>query len=261
MSRLASLYQSSLGKKFIVAVTGIVMIGFLVGHVAGNLKIFLPPVDGGPGVGMQPDIDYYAHYLREIGEPLLPATAFLWGARLVLLGSIILHVICVIQLSTQSSAARKTAYASRKYSRATPPARWMMYTGSALMLFIVVHLLHLTFGAFGGGFEHGKVYHNLYDAFNNVLWVVFYVGSIGIVALHLYHGVWSLFQTLGFDNPDRNRGLRRMAAVLSVGLFVGFVAVPTAFITGIAKAPDHIESSEIAAHQQDENAVENEEKE
>ena len=261
MSRLATLYQSSLGKKFIVAVTGIVMIGFLVGHVAGNLKIFLPPVHGGPGIGMQPDIDYYAHYLREIGEPLLPPTAFLWGARLVLLGSIILHVICVMQLSTHNTAARKTGYASRKYSRATSPARWMMYTGSALLLFIVVHLLHLTFGAFGGGFEHGKVYQNLYDAFNNILWVIFYVGSIGIVALHLYHGVWSLFQTLGLDNPDRNRGLRRLAAVLSVGLFIGFVAVPTAFITGIAKAPGHSDSQEMAAQQPASPSVDKKEQE
>lgn len=246
MSRLAALYKSTLGKKFIVALTGIVMIGFLIGHVAGNLKIFLPPVDGGPGVGLQPDIDYYAHFLRKIGDPFLPHMAFLWVARLVLLGSLILHVICVMQLSTANMAARQVDYASRKFARATPPARWMMYTGCFLLFFIAVHLLHFTVGVFGSGFEHGKVYQNLHGSFSNFLWVSFYIGSIAIVALHLYHGVWSLFQTLGLDNPDRNRGLRRLAAVLSVVLFAGFIAVPIAFLTGIAKTPDEVVSGEFA---------------
>jgi succinate dehydrogenase / fumarate reductase cytochrome b subunit len=231
------LYHSTLGKKFIVAITGIVMIGFLIGHVAGNLKVFLPPVDGGPEMGLVPDIDYYAHALREIGVPFIPHMAFLWVARLVLLGSLILHVICVMQLSTTNMAARKVEYASRKFARATPSARWMMYTGSFLLLFIVVHLLHFTVGVLGSDFEYGKVYQNLHGSFTNVLWVGFYVISLVVIALHLYHGVWSLFQTLGFDNPDRNRGLRRLAAVVAVGLFAGFVAVPVSFLTGIAKSP------------------------
>lgn len=244
MNRLLALYKSTLGKKFIVAVTGVIMLGFLLGHVAGNLKIFLPPVDG------QPDIDYYAHYLRTIGEPFLPYAAFLWVARLVLLGSLVLHVVCVMQLSTANLAARQVEYANRKYARATPPARWMMYTGGFLLFFIVVHLLHFTIGALGGGFQHGKVYQNLHGSFTNVMWVGFYIVSLAIVALHLYHGAWSLFQTLGLDNPDRNRGLRRLAAVLAIGLFAGFVAVPVSFLTGIAKAPDAVESSEVAVHDQ-----------
>ena len=236
MNRLLALYKSTLGKKFIVAVTGIKMLGFLLGHVAGNLKIFLPPVDGG-----QPDIDYYAHFLRKIGEPLFPHAFLLWIARIGLIVALVAHVICVMQLATTNLAARNVDYSSRKFSRATPPARWMMYTGCFLLMFIVVHLLHFTFGVFGN-FEHGNVYQNLHGSFTNVLWVAFYVVSLAIVALHLYHGVWSLFQTLGFDNPDRNRGLRRMAAVLAVGLFAGFIAVPTAFLTGIAKAPAAIEA-------------------
>jgi succinate dehydrogenase / fumarate reductase cytochrome b subunit len=242
--RLGALYRSTVGKKFIVAVTGIVMVGFLIGHVAGNLKVFLPPVDG------QPDIDVYAGYLRSLGEPLLPHMAFLWLARIVLLGSLVLHVVCVIQLSTTNLVARSVEYQSRRYSRATPPARWMMYTGSFLLLFIIVHLLHFTVGAFGAGFEHGRVYQNLYGSFSSALWVLFYAVSLGIVALHLYHGVWSLFQTLGFDNPDRNRGYRRLAAVLAVGLFVGFVAVPVSFFSGALKSPDEIGSTEVAIQKQ-----------
>jgi len=251
VNRLLAVYKSTLGKKFIVALTGIVMMGFLLGHVAGNLKIFLPPVDGGPGVGMQPDIDYYAHFLREMGEPLLPHEALLWVARIVLLVSLVLHVICVMQLSTTNMAARKVEYSNRKFARATPPARWMMYTGSFLLLFIVVHLLHFTFGVFGGGFEYGKVYQNLYGSFTNIVWVMFYVISMAVIGLHLYHGAWSLFQTLGLDNPDRNRGIRRLAAVLAVGLFIGFVTVPTAFLIGIAKSPSEMEAigSSVVASQ------------
>lgn len=243
MNRLLTLYRSTLGKKFIVALTGIVMLGFLLGHVAGNLKIFLPPVDG------QPDIDHYAESLRTLGEPFLPYAAFLWTARIVLLGALVMHVICVMQLSTANLSARNVDYASRKFAKATSPARWMMYTGGFLLVFVVVHLLHFTFGMFGGGFEHGKVYANLHGSFTNVVWVLFYVISLAIVALHLYHGVWSLFQTLGLDNPDRNRGLRRLAAVLAVGLFVGFVTVPTAFLVGMVKGPEATQNSDVANQQ------------
>ena len=126
------------------------MIGFLVGHVAGNLKVFLPPVYGVPGVADgTPDIDYYAKYLRAIGEPLLPHEGVLWVARLVLLASLILHVVCVMQLATLNLNARQVEYESRKFARATPSARWMMYTGGFLLFFIVIHLLHLTVGVLG----------------------------------------------------------------------------------------------------------------
>lgn len=241
MNRMLALYRSTLGKKFIVAITGIMMLGFLIGHMAGNLKIFLPELPDGT-----PDIDHYAHSLRTLGEPFVPHAALLWVARLGLVGALVLHVICVMQLSTGNMAARNVEYASRKYSRATGSARWMMYTGGFLLLFIFVHLLHLTLGAFGNGFEHGKVYSNLQGAFSSVVWVGFYVVSLTIVSLHLYHGVWSLFQTLGFDNPDRNQLLRRSAAVLAVGLFIGFIAVPTAFITGMAKSPNESNVSAVS---------------
>jgi succinate dehydrogenase / fumarate reductase, cytochrome b subunit len=230
VNRLIRLYQTTIGKKFIVAVTGIVMIGFLIGHMAGNLKVFLPPLPDGT-----PDIDHYGHFLRTMGEPLVPHAFLLWVARLVLLASLILHVVCVIQLSSANLSAREVGYDKRKWSRATPSARWMMFTGLFLLGFIVVHLLHLTLGVLTPGFEHGRIMNNLQTSFRSPFWVIGYAVSMLIVATHLFHGTWSLFQTLGLDNPDRNRGLRRLAAVLAIGLAIAFVSVPVSIFTGLVK--------------------------
>lgn len=242
MGRVLDLYRSSLGKKFIVAVTGIMMLGFLIGHMAGNLKVFLPAVEG------IPDIDVYAHYLREIGVPLLPHGGALLVARLVLLGSLILHVVCVLQLSVGNQAARPTAYDHQKFARATRPARWMMVTGLYLLAFVIFHLMHLTLGWLEPAkFEHGQVYDNLQSAFSRFGWAGIYLVSMAVVALHLYHGVWSLFQTVGWDNPDRNPGLRKLAVTLAVVLFIGFVAVPSAFLMNVLKPADAVTQQESGA--------------
>ncbi len=225
-----ALYQSAMGKKLIVAVTGILMLGFLLGHVAGNLKVFLPPLADGT-----PDIDHYGHFLRTMGEPLVPHAFLLWMARSVLLVSLVLHVVCVMQLAIDNVSAREVDYEKRTFSKATPPARWMMYTGAYLLIFIVLHLLHLTVGAIGPRFEHGKVMNNLQSSFSQIPWVAAYMISMAVVAMHLYHGAWSLFQTLGLDNPDRNRGIRRAAAFVSIGLAVAFTSVPIAILVGAVK--------------------------
>ena len=123
-----------------MAVTGLVMLGFLVGHVAGNLKVFVPDVDG------QPDINRYAEFLRTIGDPLVPHGGVLWGARVVLLVSIVLHVVCVIRLALISQSARPQGYAKSRVTSASRAARWMMWSGVAMLAFVVFHLLHLTVG-------------------------------------------------------------------------------------------------------------------
>lgn len=229
MNRLFALYRTTPGKKLIVAVSGILMLGFLIGHIAGNLKVFLPEVNG------TPDIDIYAEYLREIGVPLLPHTFVLWVARVVLLAALVLHVTCVIQLSAHNRSARQVDYRQRHFAQATPPARWMMYSGLYLLGFVILHLLQFTFGVVSQ-YEPGAVYDNLQAAFSHLPWAVLYVISMVVIGLHLYHGAWSLFQTVGLDNPDRNRGLRRGAAVLAVGLAILFSSIPVAFLTGVLKA-------------------------
>jgi succinate dehydrogenase / fumarate reductase cytochrome b subunit len=209
------------------------MIGFLVGHVVGNLKVFLP--DPEPGVA---DIDVYAEFLRSAGEPILPPGGGLWIVRLTLIAALVVHVVLVVQLSIRSRRARPVAYASEHLARATRSARWMMISGLVVLGFVVFHLLHFTTGTVDPTtFEEGAVYANLYFAFTRWPFVLLYVVSMGLVALHLYHGAWSMFQTLGLDSPDRNRALRWFAVVISIAVFAGFVTVPISFVSGVLDAP------------------------
>ncbi len=228
MKRLASLYKNTIGKKFIAAITGLILFGFLIGHVAGNLKVFTGSSEDGV-----PHIDEYAHFLRVMGEPILPEMAGLWIARAVLLVALILHVVVVSQLALQSAEARPVNYVKSKKAAASLPALWMMFSGLLILVFIVFHILHFTLGAVPlGEFEYGYVYNNLAHSF--ALWPVAigYIAVMVVLGFHLFHGIWSLFQTLGLDNPDRNRALRAFALIVTVGLVVGFSAVPFSFLLG-----------------------------
>ncbi|REJ83907.1 MAG: succinate dehydrogenase [Acidobacteria bacterium] len=231
--RLVALYRSQLGKKVVVAVTGLIMVGFLVVHLAGNLKVFLP--DPEPGVA---DIDVYAEALREIGVPFLPHGAVVWATRLALLAAVILHVVCVLQLSAQSRAARRGGYAERRYQRATWAARLMMVSGLTLLVYIVFHLAHLTVGVVEPDrFVHGALYYNLYEAFTRWPFVLIYTVGMAAVAFHVYHGAWSVFQTLGLDSPERNRLFRGVAIGLAILFLVGFLSIPFAFVSGVLGPP------------------------
>lgn len=233
MRRLLLLYRSLLGKKAIVAVTGAILLGFLLLHVVGNLKTFLP--DPSPGV---PDIDVYSQFLRSMGEPMLPHSVALWIFRVVLAVALVLHVVCVLQLAIHNRRARPVRYDRVVYVEATTSGRWMLYTGSLLLLFLVIHLLHFTTGTIDAArFVHGAVYENLYRAFGQWHYAALYLTALIVLALHLYHGTWSLFQSLGLDNPDRNRGLRRMAIVIAAAVPLAFASVPVAFFIGMMEPP------------------------
>lgn len=222
-----------IGKKAIVAASGGILLAFLVFHLIGNLKAFLP--DPSPGIY---DIDLYSRFLRTVGEPLFPRASLLWIIRCGLLVALTLHIICVIQLAKQNRDARPIGYNHRSSLReATPSARWMLYTGSFLSLFIVLHLLQFTTGTIlSAGFGE-SVYGNLYVAFHKLYLVTAYAIAMAVLALHLFHGAWSLFQSLGLDNPDRNLGLRRFAMAVSIGIFLAFASVPAAFYAGLMQAP------------------------
>ena len=239
MNRLITLYESTIGKKFIAALTGLVLFGFLAGHMAGNLKVFT----GSTAEGV-PHIDEYAHFLKVFGQPLIPEGMGLWGARAVLLFSLILHVVVVSQLAMQSAAARPVKYVKSKKRAASFAAIWMMFSGVVILGFIVFHILHFTTGTIPlGGFEHGLVYQNLSNSFS--LWPVAfgYIFVMVVLSFHLYHGIWSLFQTLGLDNPDRNQVLRMFAVAATVVITVGFIAVPLSFIAGVMpEAVDYVSS-------------------
>lgn len=233
MKRLKAIYATSIGKKFIAAITGLVLFGFLIGHMAGNLKVFT----GATADGV-PHIDEYAHALKVFGEPFLPEMVALWSARAILIVSLILHVVVVIQLSMQSAEARPIGYARSRKRAASLPAQYMMYSGMLILAFVIFHVLHFTTGTIQlGKFEHGAVFSNLKESFSLLPVAAGYMLMMLVIGFHLFHGVWSLFQTLGLDNPDRNKLLRGFAMVSTFVIAFGFAAVPAAFILGVIPDP------------------------
>lgn len=223
MGRLLELYRSSVGKKIVMALTGAVLVLFVVGHMAGNLKAF-------QGAAA---FNHYAEGLREVGKPFLPRTGALWIVRGVLLASVALHIMAAVQLARSSRAARSVDYRKEEslaFSYASLTMRW---GGVVIFLFVVYHLLHLTFGTAHADFVPGDAYHNLVVGFRNPLVSGAYIVAMGALALHLYHGVWSSFQTLGLNHPKYNRFRRPLAAAVATLVFVGFVAVPVAILAGV----------------------------
>jgi len=234
MRALIDLYSSSLGKKAIVAVTGLILFGFVVGHMIGNLKAF-----GGMDTAMGLHrLDLYAVFLKEIGKDIFGAEGFLWLVRLLLLAAALLHIVTVVQLRAMNHGMRPQGYHKPVYRASTWAARTMFAGGLILAVFIVFHILHLTTGHLHFyGFVPGAVYSNIYSAFSRWYIVLFYSVSMLALAFHLYHGVWSMFQTVGLNNRDWNPFLKGFAAFFAVILFVGFLSVPLAIFFRILPAP------------------------
>jgi succinate dehydrogenase / fumarate reductase, cytochrome b subunit len=222
---LREVWRSSVGKKVIVAITGAVLVVYVVLHVLGNLKAF----QGGDGTA----IDDYAAWLRDVGEPVIPHEGVLWTVRVVLLTCFVIHIVAVIQLTARNRAARPAGYPAPSLVRSFS-SRTMLWGGLLLLAFVVFHVLHLTTGTIDpGNFAEGAVFHNLDEAFQNPLFVAIYVGASAVLGLHLYHGFWSSIQTAGWDRPNRNRTFRRLSVFVAAAVGVGFAAVPVAFATGV----------------------------
>ena len=222
---LAALWGTMVGKKVVMAVTGIVLVGFVIAHMLGNLKIFL---------GAQA-IDTYAAFLRTMGEPLFPYSVLLWVVRIVLLTCVALHITAAVQLTRMSRAARPHGYDTKESIATTYAARTMRWSAVILVLFIVYHLLHLTGGVVGwepGQFRDLAVYHNVVAGFS--VWYVslFYIVAMACLCLHLDHGIWSLLQTLGWNNARTTSTLRTLSRGVALAVFVGFISVPVAVLAG-----------------------------
>lgn len=223
MRRVMTLYRSSVGKKVMMAVSGIVLFGFVVGHMLGNLKFF----EGAEA------LDSYALFLREVGYPLVPEYGALWGFRLLLLGAVGIHIVAAVQLWGQSRKARGRGYRKAESMVFSYASRTMRWGGVIIAAFVVYHLLHMTTGDVHPDFEYGSVYHNLVAGFQSPLVAGFYLVAVGALCLHLYHGLWSVFSTLGVQNRRIDRVRRPLAAILSVGLFLGYALVPLAILAGV----------------------------
>lgn len=213
---IARFYDSTIGKKAVMAVTGLVLFGFLVVHMLGNLQVFL-----GAEV-----MDRYAAMLH--GTPEL-----IWGSRSVLLVSVLLHIWASIQLTAVKSAARPVGYVKPGNVQATKASTTMMLSGPVIGAFVVGHLLHLTTGTIHPHFVELHAYENVVLGFQNPIASGLYIIAMLFVGLHLSHGIWSLFQSLGFSHPRYTPKIKAFAAVFSWLLIAGFISVPIAVLTGI----------------------------
>ncbi|MFM7270044.1 MAG: succinate dehydrogenase cytochrome b subunit [Actinomycetes bacterium] len=225
---LIQFWRSAVGKKWVMAITGIMLIGFVFGHMVGNLKIYFPAHDGVPA------INDYAEWLRTIGYPALPETAFLWITRAGLLTAVVLHIGAAVSLTRMNHAARPVKYqSSRDYVAANYAARTMRWTGVIVLAFIIFHLLDLTWGTTNPDFVSGDVYDNVVASFQRVPVAIAYIVANLALAFHLFHGSWSMFQSLGWNNPRWNSARRYFAIGLASIIAIGNVSIPLLIVTGV----------------------------
>ena len=215
-----SLYSTAVGKKYVMAVSGMVLMLYVVAHMVGNLKLYF---------GAE-SLDAYSHWLREVGEPALPREALLWAVRAVLLVALLAHLWAAYTLTRINRRARPTAYRSRRdYVAADFASRTMRWTGIIVLLFVVFHLLDLTWGPANPDFVGGDPYHNIVASFERVPVAVAYVLANLALGVHLYHGAWSLFQSMGWVRPWR----RQFATAFTVLVVLGNVSFPLAVVFGV----------------------------
>ena len=217
-SRLRKVWGSSVGLKLIMAVTGVLLSGFVLAHMAGNLQVFQGPEA----------LDAYGALLHK--EP-----AILWMARLSLLGAVGLHIGAYLLLTRKNQAARGRAVQGPKLRESTFASRSMRLTGPMLLAFIVFHILHLTTGSVHPDFHEGSVYKNLVIGLKVVPVAVIYILAMGMLALHLWHGVWSMTQTLGLDQARHRSPGRKVATVFTIVVCLGFAVIPLAVLAGFIK--------------------------
>jgi succinate dehydrogenase / fumarate reductase cytochrome b subunit len=225
MQRGRALFRTTIGLKITMAATGIVWVGFVIGHMLGNLKVYLG----------RTAFNHYAEGLRVFGEPFLPREGALWIARVVLIIALVLHVWSAWKLTRRSHAARDVSYRRHEaivMSRASKAMRW---GGVMLLAFIVFHILHLTLGTVHPDFVPGDAYHNFVAGFQ--VWPVsaIYVLAMVALGLHLYHGVWSGLQTLGWGDGQHHERRWHRGLALSIALVVmlGNISFPVAVLAGI----------------------------
>ena len=221
---VVDLYRSAVGKKYVMAITGIMLMGFVLAHMIGNLKMYL-------GAG---DFNHYSEFLREILVPILPRTVFLWLLRFGLIIAFALHIHAAYALTRLNHRARSTNYqAKRDYVAANYASRTMRTSGIIVGLFIVWHLFDLSWTGTGFHYVRGDAYGNVDNSLSRIPVAALYVVANLALGLHLFHGAWSLFQSLGWNNPRFNRWRRNFAVGFAAIVVVGNVSFPIAVVAGI----------------------------
>jgi succinate dehydrogenase / fumarate reductase cytochrome b subunit len=219
--------NTSIGRKLVMAGSGVILIGFVISHEIGNLKVYL---------GAR-EINTYAEGLRTLAEPIFPRTWLLWGIRVILIAAFAVHIVTAVLLARRSRAARRTRYVHPGHVQADAAALTMRWGGLAILLFLFFHLAQFTWGWVHPGYTYirGDVYHNLVGGFG-VWWIsgVYIVAMIAL-GLHIYHGTWSVFQTFGVNNKRWDRRVRAGATAVAAFVVVGNCSIPIAVLAGGVK--------------------------
>ena len=224
-------YRSAVGKKWVMALTGIMLMGFVFLHMVGNLKAF---------TGAE-HLNDYGEWLRNILIPFLPRTVFLWLLRIGLIAAFAFHIHAAASLTLMNRRARaEGGYISpRDYQAANAASRSMRLTGVVVGLFIVFHLFDLSWGQANPDFVRGDVYRNLVASLDRPVVALIYIVANLALGIHLFHGSWSLFQSLGLNNPRWNSWRRSFAVAFAAVVTVGNLSIPIAVQTGIISADDN----------------------
>jgi succinate dehydrogenase / fumarate reductase cytochrome b subunit len=217
--------RSTIALKMLMAVSGVIFIGFVLTHMYGNLKAFAG----------HDAFNEYAHHLRTFGEPILPYTGMLWIIRVALIGSLVVHVACAFALWRRARHARTTKYVVKKNSHSTKASHLMRWGGLTLLLFIVWHLLNFTIGKVNvSGGETSDPYNLLVDTFDTWWMTVIYLVAMAMLGAHLHHGIWSSLQTMGLTNSAASRvRAKQFGFVLALIITVGFSLVPIFVLAGV----------------------------
>ena len=221
---LLSFWRSAIGKKWLMALSGIALLGFVLVHMIGNLKVFLG----------EEHLNDYAEWLRDLGEPALPRTVLLWSVRLGLIAAFAIHIVAAAQLTRMNHRARPVRYRShRDYVAANFASRTMRWTGIIVALFVILHLLDLTWGTVNPHFVRGDAYDNLFNSFEREPVAVAYIVAMLALGFHIFHGAWSMFQSLGLNNPRFNAWRRYFAVGFAALITVGNISMPLLITTGV----------------------------
>jgi len=219
MTRLRLLWESSVGKKLVMALTGLIWVAYLITHVLANLLVFQGPSG----------INAYSAFLHGTGGAL-------WIPRVALIAALVFHVVAAAQLAGKRHEARPTGYAAgRDPQVSTVSARSIRWGGAIILAFLVYHILHFTVGTAHPDFVEGDPYHNVATGFRSLLVVIIYLVAMAAVGLHLYHGLWSSGRSLGMSPPSPRPLRRSLALVLALLVWLGFTVIPIAVYAGVVR--------------------------
>ncbi len=209
--RVLRFWNTTIGKKAVMAVSGIILAGFVLAHLIGNLQIFLGP----------DQFNGYARTLRHLPE-------LIWPARVILLIMVLLHIWSSLQLAVVKSEARPVGYSKHTSTGSTYASRTMYLSGPVIAAFVVYHLMQFTFGVGGTPYQPFDAYGNVIQGFRVPAVSIFYIIAMALLCLHLRHGLWSLFQSLGFSHPRHTPRIKRAALLIALFIFFGFASIPVA---------------------------------